>query len=233
MKNKLFYITLLSICIHFILCSDSFCQQSCKVVPKKLIGSYEGDCKKGAANGKGVAKGEDTYSGSFKSGYPDGEGIYTYSNGDVFTGTFYRGMLHGKGKMEVKNENIKDSVLEGYWFKNRYHVMDKDYEVILTSTTVMNITFTQLPSLPNEPYKLRFITKSSPSNYEAPGVTFDNLMGYYSNYKSRISPGMLFIEFEPTSFPFRSSFYFGFMTDIITQINKPGNWEVEFIIKHQ
>ena len=65
---------------------------------KDINQSYTVDCKKGKADGKGLAKGKDIYKGEFKKGYPEGEGIYTFSNGDVFEGEFKKGAKNGPGK---------------------------------------------------------------------------------------------------------------------------------------
>ncbi len=91
-------------------------QAQCKVLLTSLSGEYSGGCKKGVANGKGKAIGTDTYEGNFKKGLPDGEGTYTWANGDVFTGAFKKGVKVGKGKL------IKASgeTLDGYWSDDEY-----------------------------------------------------------------------------------------------------------------
>lgn len=64
-----------------------------------LMGSYEGDCedKDELAHGKGVAKGADTYAGTFVKGRPDGKGVYTWENGARLDGTFKAGKAQGPG----------------------------------------------------------------------------------------------------------------------------------------
>lgn len=94
--------------------------QDCAVELASLKGSYTGECKKGKAHGKGVAKGTDTYEGTFKAGLPDGEGIYTWSNGDRYNGQFIAGKKEGKGTMLYKRANTTDSLVEGYWAKDKY-----------------------------------------------------------------------------------------------------------------
>ena len=94
--------------------------QDCKVLVPELSGTYEGECKKNLANGEGLAKGKDTYKGMFKKGYPNGLGVYTYSNGDVFEGIFQKGEKHGEGVMLLKRDQLPDSVLRGFWSKNTY-----------------------------------------------------------------------------------------------------------------
>lgn len=85
-----------------------------------LAGSYEGDCKKNKADGKGKAIGEDTYSGDFKSGYPDGKGKYIWKNGDWYEGEWKKGIREGKGTMHLISRESKDSVLDGYWKKDKF-----------------------------------------------------------------------------------------------------------------
>ena len=58
----------------------------CEVIPDDIKGTYDGECKKGKANGFGKAVGTDTYEGEFKKGFPHGKGTYTWGNGNIFTG---------------------------------------------------------------------------------------------------------------------------------------------------
>jgi hypothetical protein len=51
-----------------------FAQEECKVLMPEISGSYTGKCKKGLAQGKGLAIGTDTYEGRFLKGLPDGTG---------------------------------------------------------------------------------------------------------------------------------------------------------------
>ncbi|RYZ94069.1 MAG: hypothetical protein EOP47_28575 [Sphingobacteriaceae bacterium] len=104
----------------FFLLNNMHAQESCKVSGDALQGSYTGDCKDGRANGKGKATGTDSFEGEFKNGYPDGEGVYTWSNKDVYKGTFKKGILEGKGEIRYFTKNGKDSVLTGFWKKNKY-----------------------------------------------------------------------------------------------------------------
>jgi len=64
-----------------------------------LRGSYEGDCyeKDELADGQGVAKGADTYVGTFVKGRPDGKGTYTWESGARLEGTFKGGKAQGPG----------------------------------------------------------------------------------------------------------------------------------------
>ena len=94
--------------------------QTCTVVPETLNGKYEGDCKKNKADGTGTATGEDSYTGEFKNGYPDGEGKYFWKNGDWFDGHWRKGVRDGKGTMHYAGKTSSDSVQSGFWKKDKY-----------------------------------------------------------------------------------------------------------------
>ena len=116
MKNKLiplFIVLLISGAV------ESYSQDSCKVLKPEISGKYEGGCKKGLANGKGVAQGTDKYEGRFKNGLPDGQGKYTWVNGDKYDGAWKNGLKNGEGKLTYKM-NGADSVLNGIWANDTF-----------------------------------------------------------------------------------------------------------------
>jgi hypothetical protein len=92
--------------------------KDCEVLLESISGTYEGDCKKGLAEGTGTAKGTDTYIGEFKKGLPDGQGRYIWKNGDYYSGSFVKGVKDGYGEMKIKRQDQKDSLVAGYWIKD-------------------------------------------------------------------------------------------------------------------
>lgn len=82
----------------------------CEVLDSKLKGEYIGGCKKGFANGDGEAHGIDSYKGEFKKGYLHGEGVYTWANEDVYSGSFVKGKMDGYGELVTS-----EKVTKGYW----------------------------------------------------------------------------------------------------------------------
>lgn len=82
-------------------------QFDCKVLTPELQGQYNGECKKGLADGEGAAKGTDTYQGTFKKGYPHGFGVYTYSNGSVYVGALKKGIRDGYGLLNDMSSGDK------------------------------------------------------------------------------------------------------------------------------
>ncbi len=71
----------------------------CDPEDKYLNGHYHGECDAGTElpNGKGEAKGADTYVGYFVQGKPDGKGVYTWENGARLDGSFKEGRANGPG----------------------------------------------------------------------------------------------------------------------------------------
>lgn len=92
---------------------------TCKVLLKEISATYSGECRDSLANGKGSAKGEDSYVGTFKNGLPDGKGTYTYKNGDVYSGEWNNGLKNGKGKFKY-SINGKAATLVGFWKDGEY-----------------------------------------------------------------------------------------------------------------
>ena len=96
-------------------------QSTCKVKLESINVSYQGECKKGYANGQGEAKGEeDSYKGSFKKGLPHGLGIYNWGKGNIYNGNFSKGKMHGKGKLVIKEGSNVLKIEEGYFEDNEY-----------------------------------------------------------------------------------------------------------------
>jgi hypothetical protein len=119
--------------------------QDCKVLLKPIAGVYEGDCKSGKADGQGKSVGKDNYEGEFRSGVPDGKGIYTWQNKDWFEGIWKRGEREGEGTLHVTNGGTKDSVVVGFWKKDKYvGRYEKAYQVLSQSQSISTVSVTEL-----------------------------------------------------------------------------------------
>ena len=83
----------------FMTLSTAAMSHDCRVRDAYLRGAYEGDCNERTemAEGKGEAKGADTYVGEFLKGKPTGKGLYTWENGARLEGRFKEGKAHGPG----------------------------------------------------------------------------------------------------------------------------------------
>ena len=125
---RLLLINILMICVNLV-----HSQENCKVLKPSISGTYEGKCKNGFANGRGIAVGTDRYEGQFSKGLPQGEGTYTWSDGNTYTGEWLEGMRHGAGKYTM-HLNGKDSIQSGLW-KNDTYAGPKPKEPVVTYKT--------------------------------------------------------------------------------------------------
>jgi hypothetical protein len=121
--------------------------QDCKVLDPNLTGNYTGDCKNGKAEGKGKAVGIHTYEGEFKAGLPDGQGFYTDNLGNSFKGYFKKGKKEGQGLATIKTEKGIDSVLTGFWKRDKYvGLYEAPYKIISKSYMVNTVSVNEEPS---------------------------------------------------------------------------------------
>jgi hypothetical protein len=131
---------LLTLAIFYCLHSHS---QNCTVMTEALKGTYDGGCKNEKADGTGTAKGEDSYTGEFKNGYPEGKGKYTWKNGDWFEGEWKKGSREGHGAMHYAEKDPADS-MAGFWKKDKYiGKYEKPYNVLYKTRDVGNIAVTK------------------------------------------------------------------------------------------
>jgi len=134
LKNQILILSFLTCCCYV------FPQQTgCKVKLFEISDSYSGDCKKGLAHGRGKALGVDSYEGEFIKGLPEGDGVYTWANGNYYEGKWKNGMMEGQGKM-FKG----DTIITGYWKANHYQGLTQipSYKIVL-SRNVSRFTFTR------------------------------------------------------------------------------------------
>ena len=191
----------------------------CEVLVESLKGVFEGDCKKGKADGMGKAIGTDTYEGSFKNGLPDGIGTYTWKNGDIFTGAWKKGLKDGKGKMYIKGS---DSTVDGFWKKNMYKSKyENPYEVLTSSSKITHEDINKID------LKGTTVTVSMESGLlgSANVDDFQVLAGSYDHFNKREMTKSKAIEFQGVVFPFRVKFGIG-GSPFEFELFEPGDWLV-------
>jgi len=115
--------------------NTSFSQEPCKVLKPEIGEKYEGKCKKGLAQGKGIAEGKDKYIGRFKDGLPNGKGKYIWSTGEVYEGEWKDGKRDGEGTFSYKINGV-DSVKYGIWQNDLFvkKIVPNPYKIIKTSS---------------------------------------------------------------------------------------------------
>lgn len=210
-----------------ILISGSFtqAQQTCKVIPIQLQGSYTGECKNGLAYGKGVAKGIDSFTGTFKKGYPDGTGTYTWSYGGVYTGSMKWGLMHGTGEYRHITGG-QDTVLAGVWNKGKYMGPVIQKPVINSKQNISNVNFTRTGD--GNKVSIRFMMAST-YNASIKGLLIninsgsEIVVGNEHQIRDVIFPFMCKIMYESNN-QLRTVTY---QCSLDFIINQPGEWEVK------
>jgi hypothetical protein len=200
------------------------CQEiSGPVLMKNLEGKYEGELKKGLAQGDGKAVGIDTYEGEFHKGKPNGEGIYTFSNGDFYKGNFVNGLFSGKGTMTYKRATY-DSIVAGYWDEGKYMGKVKFEPYVISNKT--GIVDPRV-SLVSEGSTVELVVFDPFNKYIMPTVIATG------NYFQRNSYSRLY--YEQVTFPLDLDISYScsnkmrsgiIYNTIRIRINKPGNWTI-------
>ena len=193
-------------------------QSECKVLLPGIAGTYTGECKKGLADGEGVAIGTDSYRGSFRKGLPDGEGTYTWATGEVYRGQWKKGMREGKGTFTFRITE-RDSVQEGYWKEDHYlgSELIAPYKVNYRLGVTRTSFFSQ--GGPDSFVSFKF-SRSGSSSYSIGGLLMQGSSGTESVTTA-------FTGFQNVSFPFEGKVQFKAPNILNTVIN---NYEVRFTI---
>lgn len=212
--------------------------QNCTVVPDALKGTYDGDCKKDKADGNGTAAGEDSYTGEFKSGYPDGKGKYTWKNGDWYDGQWKKGQREGQGSMHYLITGGKDSAITGFWKKDKYFGQYEKPYIIHSKTpdiTRADVTLSK-GSIATE---IKFSIESIRGGFSGSGVdvvpkiTITNMDIVSGQYLNKIDndnlPKTFMSTLKDVLFPFRARITMG--TDVLDiEFLEKGSYTVEIKI---
>lgn len=201
-----------------------FSQNSeCKVLLPRLSGSYDGDCKKGLAHGKGVAQGLDRYEGEFKKGLPEGLGLYRWADGTYYDGYWKEGLRDGAGRMVYGT----DSVRSGYWKADKYtgEKETKRYEV-LQSRYVARSSFIKTANTPNQ-VKVKLTLGGAPNSTVQ---DFSMVQSSGDEFRPGNAYGLQNVTFPVTiRLQYRSwNLMHTVLSDVTFEfrINEPGSWEV-------
>lgn len=208
---------------------------SCIVMLDSLKGDYEGACEKGKANGEGKAFGAHFYEGNFKNGYPEGQGKYTWRNGDQFTGTWKKGLKEGKGQLKTI-VNGKDSLLTGFWkkdvFKGEY---ENPYLIINTTTDISRAQATKMRVKGNR-ITMQVENLQAPTfgggntNPYAKMTNYNITRGSFVSKQSNSLTNKEITIFQGVIFPFRGIFTFNNTTNFEIEIFEEGEWEINIPI---
>jgi len=191
---------------------------SCKVLLPQIAGSYEGECKKGLADGMGKAQGIDLYEGCFRKGYPEGHGKYTWKDGATFEGEWKKGQKNGYGVL-TNHPASQDSILTGYWIDDEYIGTEKSpFKVNNKGINVLGLNVTRVGT-DKDQIVVEFNKNGKPLSIYSFSVT-EVLGGYSTILKSDFSKTLLNVRF-----PFRAEMAGGAYVFDIT-ISQRGSWKI-------
>ncbi len=196
----------------------------CKVLLPKISEKYDGDCKRGKAHGEGIAVGEDTYEGEFKKGLPEGNGTYTWSNGNVYKGNWKDGLKDGEGQLVINRENQPDSVVVGFWKDDEYiGKYEKPYEVESKSSNINKLVITKKSLTPSQ---VEIIIMRKNSTVGISNLRVNSNAGTFYDKRFVVDKFPLEMEIE---FDSKSATGFGAAKEKFTcevKIFEAGNWQI-------
>lgn len=201
-------------------------QDECKVLLKDLDSTYIGSCKKGLAHGNGEAWGEFHYVGNFVKGLPHGQGKADYPDGNIYDGSWKKGLRNGKGSLTFfeNGELVKKDYI---WSKGKISREDLPpaYKVITKRNINRLRVFSQ-----GGGNAVWFQPKSvggADTEHEDLRITGSNGTETTLNYK---------VGYENVTFPFKGTVRYitwnklrtsKFEVFLEIEILEPGNWMIE------
>jgi hypothetical protein len=223
---------LLLIFFFILLYSSSKAQETCVVKTKEIAGEYTGACAGGKANGKGKATGIDVYEGEFVNGYPEGKGMYTWKDGHYYIGFFKKGIKEGKGDMYYEGAGGADSVIAGYWKKDKYFgEYEKQFIVVSSTGGIMKVDCSLSDNTGNDiNLTLHQLKNSSNSIMSTAIIPFINdivyLNGTFYSRNTQVLTNSSVTRIRQVTFPFEAILYVnnGEYTQIL--FNERGNYDV-------
>ena len=144
---------------------------------------------------------------------PDGQGTYTWSNGDNYVGEFEKGLKSGSGKL-----TYADCIIIGYWVDDEYiGKYEYPYKMFSAGKRVTDIHFTRIGD---------DIVFCFESRGRQKGLKFMPVKAYQGNYASLLCEPKT-NTLTQVNYPIRLMINVG---DIDIIINQPGNWHVKVIM---
>ncbi len=208
--------------------NNLYAQENCKVAVNELKGVYTGECKDGKAEGKGKAVGTDSYEGTFVKGFPEGQGMYVWQDGHYFMGAFKKGKMEGAGKMYYEAANGEDSVIAGYWKKDKYAgEYENPYEIKNKTTRITKIDARLTRRADNGIINFTTSQQSNAGNtYIAEINNISVLAGQFINKNNSKLTNSSILRVQQIIFPFSAIFYLTTGDYFEMTFYEPGDYEV-------
>jgi hypothetical protein len=176
----------------FIMQVLSLSAQDCKVLVDSLRGTYTGECRKGLAHGTGTASGTDSYTGNFKNGYPEGQGKYTWKNGDWYEGEWKKGKQNGMGTFthRVINGTGQTETMTGFFKNGEYKgKFERPYTTEMLTNNFSSISIKKMNTLVSEiTFTIKNTTAGGSTNSQPvlPKSEIKNIQLLQGNYTEMI-----------------------------------------------
>jgi len=229
---------LVSAAIILIFGCKSFSQE-CKVITPAFADKYEGECKKGLAQGLGEAWGNTThYKGEFKKGAVTGKGTLYFKDDSTYTGAVQDGIREGKGEMLYKLANgtdVRDSIVQGYWSADVYR--GKSYTTYKVNSSASFASYDISPSSGSGDLLTFEVTSTSGTPNTGNGIYVSSLVvkcnngeGWGRLISSYDSNNTSFTTLQITCFP---ALIQGRLTNGNTfemELYKAADWKIKFYI---
>jgi len=204
-------------------------EKNCEVSMETIKGIYTGDCEDGKAKGKGKSVGTDIYEGEFKKGYPEGFGKYTWQNKNFYVGNFKKGNLEGSGEMHYVKVSEPDSIVKGFWKKNKYiGIYERPYYVQSSTSHITKVDCRLIRKNGNS-ISITTHPLAGTGARNPVLISVSNVSVFIGSFISQVSQDFssgTITRLQEVVFPFRATFFLsnGDQTDII--FNEPGEYDV-------
>lgn len=202
-------------------------QVSCEVSLPAIKGTYEGGCSNGKALGMGKSAGTDSYEGEFVNGYPEGKGMYVWKDGHYFIGQFKKGKMEGAGDMYFESAAGQDSVITGFWKKDKYFGLYEFPYILVSSTSRINKVDCRLSKKGGD--GSINITSSQQLSFGTELPKINNITviaGFYINQSTSVLTNSSIKRLQQLSFPFQAIFYYTNGEYFEMTFNEAGDYDV-------
>ena len=198
-----------------------------------IKGTYTGDCKEGKANGKGKSAGTDEYEGEFINGYPDGKGMYIWKDGHYYDGSFKKGKKEGEGNMYYESVSGDDSIITGFWKKDKYFGQYEKQFIVISSTNQINRVQCSLVDKKGSDiifkvHQLNYAVSNPTSLGTLPFVSdITKVTGDFYSRNTQTLTNYTLNRLQQVTFPFRAIFYFSNGQNTEIQFNEKGEYNID------
>jgi len=204
----------------------STAQTDCKVLKTEIAENYTGKCKKGYAHGKGMASGTDSYEGMFRKGLPDGQGTYVWATGETYTGDWKEGKREGEGVFLYKMDG-EEIIMAGIWEEDQYIGKKPPNPRVLYLSNIDRYSFKKAGGIKNRVLVDLYQNGSRNTSIEnyllATSSGYETNLGHSRGYEAINFPVMIKVSY--TTYNKLKTYKYNAVFEF--EISEPGDWRVE------